>query len=89
MCSKGLPRLQGDVRSVPRDDFSTKHQRNSPHDKYAIAVLPVDVKVAKIVGHLVVSRSSARLPWLKCSSEVLVYTNTLETAGEGGRHSDN
>ncbi len=34
------------------DDFTTKYQKNNPHDKYAIAVLPVDAKVAKIVGHL-------------------------------------
>ncbi len=33
--------------SVPRD-FSSKHQKNNPHDKYAITVLPVDAKVAKI-----------------------------------------
>ena len=24
------------------DDFKTKHQRRNPHDKYAVAVLPVD-----------------------------------------------
>ncbi len=34
------------------DDFTTKHQKNNPHDKYAIAVLLVDAKVAEIVGHL-------------------------------------
>ncbi len=53
---------------------------------YTIAVLTVDAKVAKVVrqllhGHL------PRLPWLKCSSEVLVYTNAIEIAGEGGCHS--
>ncbi len=36
------------------DDSSTKHQRNNPHDIYAIAVMPVDVKVAKSVGRFTV-----------------------------------
>ena len=26
------------------DDLITKHQRHNPHDKYAVAVLPVDAK---------------------------------------------
>ena len=30
----------------------TKHQRRNPHDKYAIAVLPVDTKNEMVVGHL-------------------------------------
>ena len=34
------------------DEFTTKHEKNNPRDKYAIAVLPIDAKVAKIVGHL-------------------------------------
>ena len=34
------------------DDFKTKHQRCNPHDKYAIADLPVDTKYETVVGHL-------------------------------------
>lgn len=34
------------------DEFTTKHQKNNPHDKYAIAVVPVDAKSKSIVGHL-------------------------------------
>ncbi len=34
------------------DDFTTKHQRHNPHDKYAVAILPVDAKTKTIVGHL-------------------------------------
>ena len=26
------------------DDFTTKHERNNPHDKYAVVVLSVDAK---------------------------------------------
>ena len=31
------------------DEFTTKHQRNDSHDKYAVAVRKTD---AEIVGHL-------------------------------------
>ena len=34
------------------DDFTTKHQARNPHDKYAVAVLPVDTKTKAVVGHL-------------------------------------
>ena len=34
------------------NEFSTKHEKSNPHDKYTIAVLPVDDKVTKIVDHL-------------------------------------
>ena len=34
------------------DEFTTKHQKNNPHDKYAIAVVAVDVESKSIVGHL-------------------------------------
>ena len=34
------------------DDFSTAHERNNGHDKYAVAVFPVDCKERTIVGHL-------------------------------------
>lgn len=34
------------------DTFTTKHERGNPHDKYAVAVLPVDSKTKPIVGHL-------------------------------------
>ena len=34
------------------DEFATKHEKTNPHDKYAMAVLSVDAKVAKTVGHL-------------------------------------
>ena len=34
------------------DGFTTKHERNNPHDKYAVAVLPVDAKSKRTVGHL-------------------------------------
>ncbi len=37
-----------------RYDFSIKHKRNNSHDKYAIAMLPIDTKVAKIVGSFTV-----------------------------------
>ncbi len=57
--------------------FTTKHQKNNPHYKYAIAVLPLDTKVAQ-------SRSSAQAPM---AYEVLCYTNGLEIAAEWGRHS--
>lgn len=33
------------------DDFKTKHQRDNLHDKYVIAILPVDTKEVE-VGHL-------------------------------------
>ena len=36
----------------PEEDFVTKHQRRNPHDKYAVAVMPVDAKSETIVGHL-------------------------------------
>ena len=35
-----------------QDEFTTKHERHNPHDKYAVAVLPVDAEDKKVVGHL-------------------------------------
>ena len=37
-----LPCLQGRVGPHLVDGFTTKHERNNPHDKYAVEVLPVD-----------------------------------------------
>ena len=34
------------------DGFTTKHKWNNPHNKYAVAVLPVDAKSNRTVGHL-------------------------------------
>ena len=34
------------------DTFYTKHEKNNPHNKYAIAVSPDDSKQRKITGHL-------------------------------------
>ena len=34
------------------EGFTTKHEQNNPHDKYAVAVLPVDAKSKRTVGHL-------------------------------------
>ena len=34
------------------DGFTTKHERNNSHDKYTMAVLPVDAKSKRTVGHL-------------------------------------
>ena len=34
------------------DKSLTKHKKSNSHDQYAIAVLPVDDKVTKIVDHL-------------------------------------
>ena len=33
----------------PDDEFSTKHEKSNPHDKYAITVMQVHDKVAKVV----------------------------------------
>ena len=37
---------------VLEDEFRTKHQKHNSHDKYAMAVVPVDAKVEMVVGHL-------------------------------------
>ena len=34
------------------DSLTTKHEHNNRHDKYAIAVIPVDSKNKPVVGHL-------------------------------------
>ena len=36
----------------PGDSFTTKHEQNNQHDKYTVAVLPVDAKSKGPVGHL-------------------------------------
>ena len=33
-------------------DLTMKYQRNNPHDKSAVVVIPADAKSKKIVGHL-------------------------------------
>ena len=34
------------------DHFTTAHERNNYHDKYTVAVFPVDCKESDIAGHL-------------------------------------
>lgn len=34
------------------DTFTTKHERGNSHDRYAIAVIPDDMKRKRVVGHL-------------------------------------
>ena len=34
------------------DGFTTKHDRNNPHDMYTVVVLSVDAKNKRTVGHL-------------------------------------
>ncbi len=54
------------------DDFSTMHQRNN-------RTTSTQSLCWSLHGLL------PRLPRLKCRSDVLVYTNALDIAGEGGR----
>ena len=39
------------------DQFRTKHQKHNSHDKYTMAVVPVDTKVEMVVGHLLRERA--------------------------------
>ena len=34
------------------DTFSTKHERGNSHDRYAMAVIPDDIKRKRVCGHL-------------------------------------
>ena len=34
------------------DTFTTKHERGNAHDRYAMAVIPDDMKRKRMVGHL-------------------------------------
>ena len=34
------------------DTFGTKHERGNSHDRYAMAVIPDDMKRKRVVGHL-------------------------------------
>ena len=68
---------------VLEHQFRTKHQKHNSHDKYAMAVVPVDASASR-VGHFLVSTpvasSFSRSPMVHCKtkSDVFFLAHTVK-----------
>ena len=61
------------------DGFTTKHKRNNPHDKYAVAVLPVDCHSEIVPPWRMNRQHSLDISLGKCPTFLLLFASTDRT----------